>query len=216
MRRLPALALAALLPAASRAADPAAPPFVTDVIRHAVPQPEARVIVLRYAPNAPAGCAVSSAIALTVPSGSGDATLKLMGHDASGAPCEGWARVHASISVPAFLTTTAVAAGSPLAGATSIVDRPWRPAVHLITELPPGAVAAEALPAGTPVEVHHLRHEGPAPGEAVTVELVMGDITIEQSATLAPCSPGRDCALLPSGKRVEGQLQGDRLRVELR
>lgn len=216
MRRLLFIALGALPLTPLAQASEIAPDFITTVIRQAVPVPGARVIVLHYSPLLPRDCTVTGAVAATLPGADGQVSLKLLGASSSGAPCEGWARVHANIAVPALVTTTAITPGAPLAGNTATVERPWRPSQHLVTELAPDAVAAESLPSGTPLELHHIRKAGPGYGDPVTVELRSGSLIISEVASLTPCTSGHDCATLPSGKHVEGELSGDHLIVELR
>ena len=56
---------------------------------------------------------------------------------------------------------------------------------------------------------------GPAPGALVAVRIRSGALTVEQSGRAVPCARGLACALLPSGRRVEGRLTDGRLLVEL-
>jgi hypothetical protein len=78
---------------------------------------------------------------------------------------------------------------------------------------PEGAVAARAIPAGAPIEEAMLRR-GPAPGAPVAVVLRSGLIAVETTGRAVPCPRGRACALLPSGRRVEGRLDAGRILVE--
>jgi hypothetical protein len=83
-----------------------------------------------------------------------------------------------------------------------------------LTALPPGAVASRAIAAGAAIEPGSLR-VGPAPGEPVAVMLRVGDVSVEQTGRALSCARGRACALLPSGRRVEGAFDGTRIQVEL-
>jgi hypothetical protein len=74
-------------------------------------------------------------------------------------------------------------------------------------------VAGRPLAAGQVVDERDLR-VGPALGDAVTVTIHSGGIRVEQSGRAVPCSRGRACAQMPSGKRVEGSWQGGRIVVE--
>jgi hypothetical protein len=42
-----------------------------------------------------------------------------------------------------------------------------------------------------------------------------GALSVEQSGRAVPCPRGRACAVLPSGRRVEGRLEDGRILVEL-
>ena len=51
-------------------------------------------------------------------------------------------------------------------------------------------------------------------GEVVKVVVVSGALMIEQTGRGAPCARGRSCAVLASGKQVEGELVDGRLVVQ--
>jgi hypothetical protein len=51
-------------------------------------------------------------------------------------------------------------------------------------------------------------------GEMVKVMVVSGALVIEQTGRGAPCVRGRSCAVLASGKQVEGELVDGRLVVQ--
>ncbi len=205
------------MPVAAFAAstEPAAPKFVVDALREAVACPGARLVIEKYTATLAPDCRASSAV-VTSPPGSGHTSmLKLFGVTSAGAACEGWARVEGSISAPMLVTTRAVPSGGALAGAVVLVERPWRLSLDPVAALPDGAVATESLPAGATLSTRQVRAGGPGPGDTVTVIVSDGSVSVSQSGLLTHCTPGHDCATLPSGKRVEGKLVGDKLLVEL-
>jgi hypothetical protein len=208
------MAACVLLPCAARA-DARAPDFVAEALAKSIDYPRAKVVVDRYAASLPAGCVATTAIVTAPPEASGGAALKLLGTSSDGTPCEGWAHVITSIAAPMLVTTRTIPMGSKLAGAVALIERPWRPAIHPLAEIPEGAVATEAIPAGTTLDARHVREAGPGLGDTVTVVLSAGSISISENGQLTHCVEGRACATLPSGKRVEGRLVGDQLLVEI-
>jgi hypothetical protein len=55
----------------------------------------------------------------------------------------------------------------------------------------------------------------PAAGTAVRVVVRVGDLTITELGRLIPCQRDVACAVVPSGKHVEGRLDGETLLVEV-
>jgi hypothetical protein len=176
--------------------------------------PGARVELLGLDGAPPAGCAVESADVPRPVAASGRHAVRLAGATAAGARCDGWRWAEARVLAPALRTTRDLAAGERVDGAAEPVEREVRPGRAPLAALPAGATAARALRAGTILEDLHLR-SGPLPGAAVAVLVRAGALAVEQPGRAVPCGRGRACALLPSGKRVEGVLDGGRLVVEL-
>ncbi len=78
-----------------------------------------------------------------------------------------------------------------------------------------GSVADRSLGAGQMIEADAVRAPGLKTGENVKVLIVSGALAIEQTGHAIPCARGKSCALLPSGKHVEGTLVDGRLMVPL-
>ncbi len=113
-----------------------------------------------------------------------------------------------------LVTSRAVAMGESLDGAVQTAEvevRTGRPPA--VSDLPPGARAARGLAAGAPLSPADVR-DGPFPGEPITVVLTGGGLELSREGRALPCTPGRACALLPGGRRVEGRLEGGRLVLE--
>jgi hypothetical protein len=191
-----------------------APPFVVEAIART--SPGARATVTEYRPTLPAGCAATGAVALASPDLSGRLMLRLSGTAGSGGSCDGFATARAQLLGPVYVVTKAVARGAPLADAVTVEERPVQGLPSRVNDLTPGATAAQTLPPGTVLEVRHVAAQGPKAGDKVTIVLRSGAITLTQEGRLAPCIPGRSCAVLPTGRRVEGQLVDGRLVVEVR
>ncbi len=143
---------------------------------------------------------------------SGRTALRLHGHDRSGRACDGWAWARVRVTGPALVTTRAVAEGESLTGAVTTRQREVEPGHPVVTELPEGARATRALPAGAPLDPALIR-VGPLPGDAVTVTLLLGYLRVDEEAHATSCRAGRACAVLPSGRRVEGFWHDGRIVI---
>jgi hypothetical protein len=176
--------------------------------------PGARVQLLAVDPSLPRGCEARAADATAPIAASGRAALRLTGAGADGSRCDGWAWARFRVLSPGLSLVRDVADGEPLApDALALAEREVRPGREPVAAVPPGATAARALRSGTVLEPQHVR-AGPRPGEPVTVVVRSGALEIEQHGRAVACARGRVCALLPSGRRVEGLLDGGRLVVE--
>jgi hypothetical protein len=104
--------------------------------------------------------------------------------------------------------------GEALAGAVRVEERELRPgrAPQLEAE---GLVAGRTIPGGTIVEAGHVRGPSARAGEAVKVVISVGALAVEQTGRSVPCGRGRACAVLPSGRHVEGTFADGRLHVRL-
>jgi flagella basal body P-ring formation protein FlgA len=184
---------------------------VREALSRALAVPGGRVEALDWRPALPSGCAATEAEAARPLAASGRVAVRLRG-TAAGGPCQGsgWAQVR--VLAPALVAARALREGEPLATAPAEVE--LRAGRAPLAALPEGALAARAIPAGAPIDVGMLR-VGPRPGEPVVVVLRAGALTVEQSGRALPCARGRGCALLPSGRRVEGRLDGGRILVEM-
>lgn len=202
-----ATALALLLSAAS--ADAA--------IAEALALPGARAEVVEVRPALARGCAAEGWEALRPVGTSGRAALRVRGRDASGAACEGFAWARVRVLAPALVATRALRSGEPLAGAVAPAEAEVLPGRAILAVLPEGAMADRPIAAGAALEPSAIR-AGPRPGEPVAVIVRAGALALEQTARAAACprrAPDRGCAILPSGKRVEGVLAHGRIVVEV-
>jgi hypothetical protein len=201
------LALALTVPGA---ANP--PAAVRAALSRALAIPGSRLEVSNYSASLPPGCSVSEAEALRPVVASGQAPLRLRG--AGRVPCEGWGWARVRVFARGLVTSRSVREGEPVSSAMVAAEMEVLPGRTPLTALPPGAVASRAIAAGAAIEPGSLR-VGPAPGEPVAVMLRVGDVSVEQTGRALSCARGRACALLPSGRRVEGAFDGTRIQVEL-
>jgi flagella basal body P-ring formation protein FlgA len=126
----------------------------------------------------------------------------------------GWATVR--VFAPVMVTTRAVRAGEVLAGAAKEMEKELRPGrAPARPEEITAAKAARALSPGQLIEAAHVEHTGPAAGLPIRVVVRSGALAITQTGRVVSCGRGRTCAVLPSGKHVEGTLANDVLEVEL-
>ncbi|GEJ59182.1 hypothetical protein [Anaeromyxobacter diazotrophicus] len=190
---------------------PAALAIALAALQAALGLPGARA-ELHALEGAPPGCAVARAEVPRPVLASGRAAVHLFGADAGGRPCEAWAWARVRVTAPALVTSRDAAAGAPLEGAVETVRREVLPGRRPLFALPEGARAARALPAAAGLEEGDVR-VGPAPGAEVAVLLRAGALAVEQRGTALPCRAGRACALLPSGRRVEGPWHGGRIEL---
>jgi hypothetical protein len=185
-----------------------APP-VRAAVAGAVTLPGARAEVLELNGGLPSLCVLGRAEVPTSISASGRVAVQLFGVD-RGRPCRAWAWARVRVTAPALVTTRALVEGDPLEGAVEASLREVSPGRSPLSVLPDGAIAARALAAGVPLDETLLR-VGARPGETVGVVLRVGSLTVEQEGRAIACRRGRVCALLPSGRRVEGVWHDGRI-----
>jgi hypothetical protein len=201
------LAAALALALAAAADDP-----VQAAVEAALAWPGARAEIVALRGGLPAGCALRSADVPRAIASSGRAAVRLSGRDAGG-PCQAWVWAEVRLLAPALVLARAVREGEPLQGAVATDLREVAPGRRPLSELPEGALATRPLAAGALLEPGALR-AGPVPGERVTVVVAAGTLRVERQARALPCRAGHACALLPTGRRVEGAWHGGRILLE--
>jgi flagella basal body P-ring formation protein FlgA len=145
--------------------------------------------------------------------GSGRFALKLVGARA-GKACEvwAWARVKVFAQVP--VASRSIRAGETLTSAVRIEEREIKPG-HAPATLTDASVADRSLGIGQMIESDAVRAPGLRAGEPVKIILVSGTLAIEQTGRAVPCGRNRNCAVLPSGKHLEGTIADGRLVVQV-
>jgi hypothetical protein len=146
--------------------------------------------------------------------GSGRFAVKLIGTRARGMTCEvwAWARIRVFAQVP--VARRAIRAGETLASATRTEEREIRPG-HVPALLTAASTADRTLGMGQMIEADAVATPGLRAGESVKILIISGSLAIEQIGHAVPCTRGHNCAVLPSGKRIEGTLVDGRLMVQL-
>ena len=206
---LPALLLGFLLaPSQGRAADGAVIPAVArQALERRLAVPGARLLVQSWKPAGRPCSALRAEVGRTI-SGSGRYAVKL-----TGSRCSAWAWASIEVLAKAYVTTRVVAEGELLEGAVSEIEKEVRPGRQPV-QLVRGARAGRALAKGQVLEAAHLDSAAPAAGENIEVIVRLGSLRIVQIGRVVGCGRDRACALMPSGKHVEGQLVEGRLLVE--
>jgi hypothetical protein len=185
------------------------PPEVSEVLSRALAVPGARIVPLGWAPQLPAGCVLRQAVLDGTVAGSGRLPVKLYGQ-----ACTGWGWVRFEVWAPAAFTTRPVRAGERLQPALVVEDREIRSG-HVGFVPPAGALAARNLPRGMVLQPSDVAGATIASGETVKVIVMSGPLAIELQGRAISCGSGRICAVLPSGRHVEGHLDEGRLLVDV-
>jgi hypothetical protein len=185
------------------------PPEVSEVLSRALAVPGARIVPLGWAPQLPAGCVLRQAVLDGTVTGSGRLPVKLYGQ-----ACTGWGWVRFEVWAPAALTTRPVRVGERLQPALAVEDREIRSG-HVGFVPPAGALAARNLPRGMVLQPSDVAGATLASGETVKVIVMSGPLAIEVQGRAISCGSGRICAVLPSGRHVEGHLEEGRLLVDV-
>jgi flagella basal body P-ring formation protein FlgA len=195
------------------AAMPAVPAAVAAALESALAISGARIDVTSYAPKVPAGCAIESAEVGRTIAASGRLAVKLSGKHAASA-CTGWAWIGVRVFARVFVTTRAVNEGDALDSATTVAEREIKVGQERLESVE-GLVATRSIPRDAVVDAAHARAQGGRAGEPVKVVVTAGTLQVEQMGRFISCGKARACAVLPSGKHVEGALIKGRLVVRL-
>jgi len=203
-------------------AEPALTAAVAAALAAASTVPDARVelLAIERPRSACAASANPERVEVSRPvDGSARLAVKLIGPARGAAPpCETWAWARFRLLAPVPVAVRAVRAGEPLAGATRSSDREIKVG-HAPADLASlesrGATADRALATGQIVESDMVRAPGPRPGEPVKVVLIAGALAIEQTGRAVPCARNHNCAVLPSGRHVDGAFVDGRLLVQM-
>lgn len=184
------------------------PSEVSESLTRALAVPDARLVPVRF--SAPAGCRVASAQVPRPIDGSGRVAVKI-----SGRGCSGWGWAEVEVWAEASVTTRMVRAGEKLGPASTVVEREIRSGqVPFIVD--GDAVASRTLPIGSVIQPSDVSRTRVTLGDQVKVVLIAGLVSIETQGRRSGCVRGRDCAILPSGRHVEGYLDDvGRLIVEV-
>lgn len=134
----------------------------------------------------------------------------------SGPGCTGFAWADVQVWVDRAVTLRPIRRGQPLAGAIRHAEREVRRGqpIYIPSET---AVASRDLPMGTVVTERDVAGgNGDSTGNSIKIVVKTGALAVTTQGRRISCGSGRLCAVLPSGKRVEGTLdEADQLIVEL-
>ena len=187
------------------------PAVVADALQTALSEslPEARLDVVGWKVPGNLRCTPTGATVDRAINGSGRYAIKM-----EGGGCGAWAWANVRVYAPGFITTRTVRMGEPLDGAVKTVDQEVRPG-RIPAPVGPGSRAARMLNNGQLVEANHVETAGPKAGAPIKVMVRAGSLAVSQIGRAISCGHGHVCAVLPSGKHVEGELDGDVLQVVL-
>jgi hypothetical protein len=213
------LPLAARAVAGTRGGDAAAtvevPPLVRQALERALAAPGARLdsAVEERGSARPLDCRATEAEVAQAIEASGRLAVKVSGRASHGGHCDIWLWVRVRVVAPVAVATRALRAGDALAGAYETEERELRPG-HTPAVIGRSSVAARGVAAGQILDGLVVGEPTLRPGDVVKVVVVSGALMIEQTGRGAPCARGRSCAVLASGKQVEGELVDGRLVVQ--
>jgi flagella basal body P-ring formation protein FlgA len=206
--------------ASSSAPSPSLLAEVREAIEGALTVPDSRVEVVGVDQQAadcqPARARSGAATPFEIPNpveGSGRVAIKAVGVRSSGEACQLWLWAHVRIMAQVPVARRSIRAGDTLADAVTLEEREIHPG-HSPVAICDGCVADRFVGAGQVVESVAVRAPGLRTGEPIKVILVSGALLAEQSGRAIPCGRGQ-CAVLPSGKHVQGTVVDGRLMVRV-
>ena len=201
------LALLAV-PDAAPAAQEILPREVSESLSHALAISGARIVPLAW--SAPQGCHIRNASVSHPIDGSGRVAVKFAGRN-----CSGWGWVRLEVWSETAITTRALRAGEAVETGYARVEQEVRSG-RMPFVPPAGAVAVRNLPAGTALDPRDVSNSSVVAGDPVKIIVAAGAVAIATQGRRIPCSPSRACAVLASGKHVEGRMDDSgRLIVEV-
>ncbi len=202
-----------------RAPEAAAGVEVAPLVRHALERalstPGARIesAVEERGAGRPSDCHATEAEVAQPIEASGRLAVKISGRAPHGGHCELWVWTRVRVVGPVAVAARSLRAGDALAGLYTTEERELR-AGHGPAAIGPSSVAARAMAAGQMLDASTVVEPTLRLGDMVKVVVVSGALVIEQTGRGAPCARGRSCAVLASGKQVEGELVDGRLVVQ--
>jgi flagella basal body P-ring formation protein FlgA len=204
-----ALFFLTLASATAARAEVTLPAEVQAAVDQSIAVASARVVPVEYTPSKGRPCQAESATLARPIDGSGKFAVKLAGKG-----CTAWAWLKVDVWVQVPVTTRLVREGERLDDAVTFVDRQIASGRAPVT-LTSDSVAARPLARGQAVMPSDVKRTSGNAGDTVKVLVQSGAIAIETSGRIVSCGRDKTCAVLASGKHVEGRLQNGRLFVEI-
>jgi hypothetical protein len=184
------------------------PQAVAASVKTAVAVPGATVELSNYR-AAPASCIAREARVERPYFASGEVMARFTGEDSKG-PCNGAALVHATVRAQVWVAARAARAGEPIEAIQAERELRGEP----LQDLPQGARAARNIAAGAIIDSDSLQDAAGPTGSKIGIELRDGALRVATVGRVVPCGRGKSCAVLQSGKHVEGQVQNGILLVQ--
>ena len=184
------------------------PSAVSESLSHALAIPGARIVPLSW--SAPTGCQVRNASVPRPIDGSGRVAVKFTGRN-----CSGWGWVRLEIWSESAVTTRTLRAGEAVESGFAMVEQEVKSGrVPFVPSA--GAVAVRSLPAGTALGPKDVSMSAVVAGDPVKIVVAAGAVAIETQGRRVACARSRTCAVLATGKHVEGHMDDSgRLIVEV-
>ena len=174
------------------------PSAVSESLTRALAIPGARMVPLSW--SASAGCGIRSANVSRAINGSGRVAVKFTGRN-----CSGWGWVRLEVWAETAITTRVVRTGEAVGSAFAMVEQEVIPG-RMPFVPPAGAVAVRSLPIGTFINPGDVSMSAVVAGDPIKIVVAAGALAVETQGRRVACAGGRACAVLPSGKHVEGHL----------
>lgn len=190
-------------------------PVVRQALERALAAPGARLdsAVEERGSARPLDCRVTEVEVAQPIEASGRLAVKVSGRGSHGGHCDSWLWMRVRVVAPVAVAKRALRPGDSLDGAYDTEERELR-AGHTPAVIGRSSVAVRTVAAGQVLDGAVVGEPTLRLGEVVKVVVVSGALMIEQTGRGAPCARGRSCAVLASGKQVEGELVDGRLVVE--
>jgi hypothetical protein len=217
-----AFALLAFASASARAGETATDGALREALVAATTVPEARLEIV--AVDRPSGTCVTTGPDARIEAsrpidGSGRIAVKLVGRrDRGGGACEIWAWVRVRVFAKVPVARRSVRMGEQVAPAVAVVEREimaGRVPASFEAMVTNKSVAMRSFGVGQLIEAEGVSDAGPRVGDSLEILIVAGSLAIEETGRAIPCARGRTCAVLPSGKHIEGTFVDGRLVVQL-
>jgi hypothetical protein len=201
------LAVLALSPTTSGDAA-ALPGEVGESLARSLAVPGGRIVPLSWSSSG--NCRIRSVSVPRAIEGSGRFAVKYAGSN-----CSGWGWVRLEVWAETAVTTRALRAGEPLSSGIAIVEKEMKPG-RMPFVPGEGMLAARMLPAGTMVGPADVSRSAVVAGDRIKILVMSGFLAVETQGRRVACPSPRACAVLPTGKHVEGRMDGNgRLIVEV-
>ncbi len=184
------------------------PGEVSESLTRALAIPGARIVPISW--SARATCHIRNASVAHAIDGSGRVAVKY-----SGRGCAGWGWVQLEVWAETAVTTRAVRPGDALASSFAMIEQE---VIHgRMPYVPPdGSVAVRNLPSGTIIRPGDASRSAVVAGDPVKVIVISGVLAVEAQGRRVSCGESRACAVLTSGRHLEGHMDGfGRLIVEV-
>ena len=184
------------------------PSEVSESLQQALVVPGGRMVLLSW--SQAGACRVRQASVPRSIGGSGRVAVKITGSN-----CTAWGWAEVEVWAQTAVVSQAIRAGEPIGASLRIVEQEIRPG--RVPFLPPdSAITARYLPSDTLLSTTDVSIQPSIARDPIKIVFLSGSVAIEANGRRTTCMRGRACAVLASGKHVEGYFgESGRLIVEV-